>query len=119
MRLKSYNAATMAEAMRMVREELGDDAIIVSTQRASDGQGVRITAALEDPSDDDDIDRALTGRNVTISKMRGEVMPLREGLDGFITVHPSFLLRLPDEAAKAKAYEMFVQDLKFAWSLAG
>ena len=65
MRLKSYNAATMAEAMRMVREELGDDAIIVSTQRASDGQGVRITAALEDPSDDDDIDRALTGRNTT------------------------------------------------------
>ncbi|MBX7200543.1 MAG: GTP-binding protein [Rhodospirillaceae bacterium] len=65
MRLKSYNAATMAEAMRMVREELGDDAIIVSTQRASDGQGVRITAALEDPSDDDDIDRAITGRNTT------------------------------------------------------
>ena len=65
MRLKSYNAATMAEAMRMVREELGDDAIIVSTQRASDGQGVRITAALEDPSDEDDIDRAITGRNTT------------------------------------------------------
>lgn len=65
MRLKSYNAATMAEAMRMVREELGDDAIIVSTQRASDGQGVRITAALEDPSDEDDISRAISGRNTT------------------------------------------------------
>lgn len=65
MRLKSYNAPTMAEAMRMVREELGDDAIIVSTQRSSDGQGVRITAALEDPADDDAIASALSGRNTT------------------------------------------------------
>src|SRR6185503_17311015 len=33
--------------------------------RSSDGQGVRITAALEDPSDDDDIHRAISGRNTT------------------------------------------------------
>jgi len=50
MRLKSYIAPSMAEAMHLVREELGDDAIIVSTQRAAGGKGVRITAALE-PSD--------------------------------------------------------------------
>jgi flagellar biosynthesis protein FlhF len=55
----------MAEAMRMVREELGDDAIIVSTQRSSDGQGVRITAALEDPADDEAIANALSGKNTT------------------------------------------------------
>jgi flagellar biosynthesis protein FlhF len=65
MRLKSYNAATMAEAMRLVREELGEDAIIVSTQRSSDGQGVRITAALDDAAEDDAIDRAISGRNST------------------------------------------------------
>jgi flagellar biosynthesis protein FlhF len=65
MRLKSYNAPTMAEAMRMVREELGEDAIIVSTQRSSDGQGVRITAALDDAGDDDAINRAITGKNAT------------------------------------------------------
>jgi flagellar biosynthesis protein FlhF len=66
MRLKSYTAPTMAEAMRLVREELGDDAIIVSTQRSSDGRGVRITAALEDGSDDDeDIRRALSGRDTS------------------------------------------------------
>jgi flagellar biosynthesis protein FlhF len=53
MRLKSYTAPSMAEAMHMVREELGDDAIIVSTQRAAGGKGVRITAALE-PADADD-----------------------------------------------------------------
>jgi flagellar biosynthesis protein FlhF len=52
MRLKSFTAPTMAEAMEMVRIELGDDAIIVSTQRAAGQKGVRITAALE-PEDAD------------------------------------------------------------------
>ncbi len=52
MRLKSFTAPTMAEAMEMVRLELGDDAIIVSTQRAAGTRGVRITAALE-PRDAD------------------------------------------------------------------
>jgi flagellar biosynthesis protein FlhF len=53
MRLKSYIAPSMAEAMQLIRQELGDDAIIVSTQRAAGGKGVRITAALE-PADSDD-----------------------------------------------------------------
>ncbi len=52
MRLKSFTAPTMAEAMEMVRLELGNDAIIVSTQRAAGAKGVRITAALE-PADAD------------------------------------------------------------------
>ncbi len=39
-------------------------------------------------------------------------MPLREGVEGFITVHPSFLLRLPDEESKAREYKRFVADLK-------
>lgn len=55
MRLKSYIAPSMAEAMYLVRQELGDGAIIVSTQRAAGGKGVRITAALER----DEIDDAL------------------------------------------------------------
>jgi DNA polymerase len=56
--------------------------------------------------------RALTGRDTTISRSRGRLMPLRDGLEGFITVHPSFLLRLPDEAAKAREYKKFIADLK-------
>ena len=59
MRLKSYNAASMAEAMQMVRRELGDEAIIVSTQRAANGKGVRITAALEPAETDDVIEEVL------------------------------------------------------------
>ena len=39
-------------------------------------------------------------------------MTLREGVAGFITVHPSFLLRLPDEASKAREYARFVEDLR-------
>ena len=32
-----------------------------------------------------------------------------------VTVHPSYLLRLPDEEAKAAAYANFVEDLRIAW----
>jgi len=56
--------------------------------------------------------RALTGRDVTISRLRGKRMTFREGVEGFITVHPSFLLRVPDAAAKEREYERFVADLK-------
>ncbi|WP_413204875.1 AAA family ATPase [Rhodospirillum sp. A1_3_36] len=66
MRLKCYTADSMAEAMASIRAELGDDAIIVSTQRASDGNGVRITAAMEgDNRSEDDIHVALTGNHRT------------------------------------------------------
>ncbi len=53
MRLKSYTAKTLPEAMRLVRDSLGADAIILSTQPAEDGAGVRVTAALEDSPLDD------------------------------------------------------------------
>ncbi len=48
MRLKTFNAPTLAEAMEAVRAEMGDDAIIVSTQRGAEGGGARVVAALED-----------------------------------------------------------------------
>jgi len=47
MRLKSFHAKSMGEAMKLVRETLGDDAIIVAT-REEDGGGVRVTAAVEE-----------------------------------------------------------------------
>ncbi len=48
MRLKSFYAKTMTEAMQMVREALGEDAIIVATREENGGRAVRVTAALED-----------------------------------------------------------------------
>jgi len=56
--------------------------------------------------------RALTGHDVTISRSRGKLMRLRDGVDGFITVHPSFLLRLPDPDAKEREFRHFVADLR-------
>ena len=47
MRLKSFYARTIAEAMRQVRLSLGENAIIVAT-REEEGGGVRLTAAIED-----------------------------------------------------------------------
>ena len=56
MRLKSFQADTMQEAMALVREQLGDDAIIVATQEEEGSRGARITAAVDQPDDLDPFD---------------------------------------------------------------
>lgn len=53
MRLKTFQAATMSEAMDLVRQALGEEAIIVSTYSHRNGEGVEITAAIEQHTDDD------------------------------------------------------------------
>jgi len=53
---------------------------------------------------------ALTGKAVAIAQARGEAR--FDAFPGYITVHPSYLLRLPDEAAKREAYAAFLADLK-------
>ncbi|MBA9066429.1 DNA polymerase [Methylobacterium sp. RAS18] len=60
---------------------------------------------------------SLTGKQIPITRARG---PAEFGrpFAGFITVHPSYLLRLPDEAGKAAAYQAFVDDLRRANALA-
>ena len=62
--------------------------------------------------------RSVLGRVVTISRERGVPIALDGNAQGLITVHPSYLLRLPDEAAKAREYAAFVQDLRRAAELA-
>ena len=59
---------------------------------------------------------ALAGKVLPIIKTRG---PFDfDGRPGFVTVHPSYLLRVPDEAAKREAYAAFVADLVAAQALA-
>jgi uracil-DNA glycosylase family protein len=58
--------------------------------------------------------RGLTGKTVTISKLRGKPLALADGTALFVTVHPSALLRIEDENDKRAAYRMFVADLKAA-----
>ena len=56
--------------------------------------------------------RAVLRRAVTIGRERGRPIQMPDGQTVFVTVHPSFLLRVPDAAAKAREYEAFVRDLK-------
>ncbi len=55
--------------------------------------------------------RALTGKPVTIGKARGEVLTLADGSQAWITVHPSFLLRIEDRHTAELEYRRFVADL--------
>jgi uracil-DNA glycosylase family protein len=60
--------------------------------------------------------RAIFGRATAIEKNRGRVIPAAQAnlgteADVLVTVHPSFLLRVPDED-RDEAYERFVADLK-------
>jgi flagellar biosynthesis protein FlhF len=50
MRLKSFYANNMTDAMKMVRDTLGEDAVIVATREEKQGKTVRVTAAI-DPAD--------------------------------------------------------------------
>jgi DNA polymerase len=61
--------------------------------------------------------QSVFGKITPINKNRGRAIDLDDGLKGLVTVHPSYLLRLPDEAAKAREYERFVSDLKIAAAL--
>ncbi len=60
--------------------------------------------------------RAVLGRTVTITRERGQKMSLGDGI-GLVTVHPSYLLRLPDEDSRAREYAAFVEDLRLAGRL--
>ena len=61
--------------------------------------------------------RAVLGRVVTISRERGRPIPLAGNTQAFVTVHPSYLLRLPDEESKQREYAAFVADLRQVASL--
>jgi DNA polymerase len=62
--------------------------------------------------------RSVLGRTVTIARERGHAIDLDGGGIGWLTVHPSYLLRLPDKDAAAQEYDRFVADLEGAWALA-
>ena len=53
---------------------------------------------------------ALAGKNIPVVRARGPAH-FPDGFDGYVTVHPSYLLRIPDRDAKALAYRQFVADL--------
>jgi uracil-DNA glycosylase family protein len=59
---------------------------------------------------------ALAGKALPITRNRGATM--FDGRAGYITVHPSYLLRLPDAEARRDANEAFVADIRTVRALA-
>lgn len=55
--------------------------------------------------------QSLAGKAMPVGKNRGRIMELG-GVAVLPTVHPSYLLRVPDEDAKIREYNHFVADLK-------
>lgn len=60
--------------------------------------------------------RSLTGRTVTIGKVRGKTLAMADGTLLIVTIHPSALLRIEDADERHAAYRSFVADLKAAAS---
>jgi uracil-DNA glycosylase family protein len=61
--------------------------------------------------------QCVFGKITPINKNRGRLIDLDDGIKALVTVHPSYLLRLPDADAKAREYQRLVDDLKIAAEL--
>ncbi|HYD27660.1 UdgX family uracil-DNA binding protein [Brevundimonas sp.] len=59
----------------------------------------------------------VLSRKVAVTRERGRGIDLPDGAKALLTVHPSYLLRIPDAAARAGERSRFVADLKQARSL--
>ncbi len=62
--------------------------------------------------------RSLTGQSASVLGTRGRVLSSPLAGPVFVTVHPSFLLRLPDADSQRTEYERFVADLRAAKEIA-
>jgi len=60
--------------------------------------------------------QCVFGKITPIGKNRGHLLDLTEDTKALVTVHPSYLLRLPDQESKEREYKQFVSDLKLAAS---
>jgi DNA polymerase len=63
--------------------------------------------------------QSVFGKITPIGKTRGRLIDLADGRKALVTVHPSYLLRLPDPESKALEYQRFVEDLKIAADVQG
>lgn len=55
--------------------------------------------------------QSLGGRAIAVTKLRGQKIDFR-GRPGTVTVHPSYLLRIPDRASAEEERARFIDDLK-------
>ena len=59
----------------------------------------------------------VLGRKAAVTKERGRPIALPDGARTLLTVHPSYLLRIPDAVAKLEERGRFTEDLKRARAL--
>ena len=55
---------------------------------------------------------ALLGKSIAVTKMRGQVITREDGLRVFLTIHPSFILRIRDHDEKEAERGRFVADMQ-------
>lgn len=60
---------------------------------------------------------SLAGKALTLSE-RGHKLNFMNGLPGMMTIHPSAILRMPDEKSREEAFARLVEDLQKAARLA-
>jgi DNA polymerase len=58
--------------------------------------------------------RALLGRDVLVTRVRGRIVPSPFAPRVLATIHPSALLRLPDSLERSAGMEAFIEDLRVA-----
>jgi DNA polymerase len=56
--------------------------------------------------------QSLLGKPVPITKMRGDLVQREDGLRIFVTIHPSFILRIRERADKEAERARFLADMK-------
>jgi probable DNA metabolism protein len=59
--------------------------------------------------------QSVLGKAVPIAKSKGELFQLPDQGQAMVTWHPSYILRIPDPAGKAAAYNRLKEDLAAAW----
>jgi uracil-DNA glycosylase len=55
---------------------------------------------------------ALSGEQKPLSQLRGKPITMERNIVLYPTIHPSYLLRLPDEAARKRQHALFVEDMQ-------
>ncbi|MDH6233637.1 uracil-DNA glycosylase family protein [Mesorhizobium soli] len=63
--------------------------------------------------------QALLGKAVPVTKLRGSVVERDDGLRIFVTIHPSFILRIPEEIDKQAEFRRFLADMREVGRLMG
>ncbi|MXN49904.1 UdgX family uracil-DNA binding protein [Shinella sp. AETb1-6] len=55
---------------------------------------------------------ALSGERKPLSQLRGKPITMQGEVVLYPTIHPSFLLRLPDEAERKRQHSLFIEDMQ-------